>query len=249
MFRVGKRGVENETFNYRNSRHRIFPTGRLGVRKAFRGAAMSQSPENVPSVTRYRSTRNGVMVSDNEGSFVTYLDHVSLLAKYAAAPVGQGVTLTLQNVSDRFQFLEGLVNDYTYRKIAETAYAIYAASPTPPASEGQRPAFYGFVDDAQCRVEMCFTPNSPTTDGRFATAFYTHPAPQAAQVTHWPDGTARGRRDIATPPKGDVTLPFELARRVSDALGRFVSDEGWTQADMDTSDEFAAIAAMGGNQS
>ena len=38
-------------------------------------------------------------------------------------------------------------------------------------------------------------------------------------------------------------LSSDLLGRVADALGRFVSDEGWSQADMDLSDEFAAALA------
>ncbi len=46
-----------------------------------------------------------------------------------------------------------------------------------------------------------------------------------------------------TPAPTSVLIPAELAHRVADALGRFVSDEGWGQADMDLSDEFAAALA------
>ncbi|MFA7667774.1 MAG: hypothetical protein WCX93_00310 [Burkholderiaceae bacterium] len=39
-------------------------------------------------------------------------------------------------------------------------------------------------------------------------------------------------------------MTTDLLERVSDALGRFVSDEGWTQADMDLCDEFSAALAV-----
>ncbi|MFA5633420.1 MAG: hypothetical protein WC997_18170, partial [Porticoccaceae bacterium] len=40
-------------------------------------------------------------------------------------------------------------------------------------------------------------------------------------------------------------MTTDLLERVSDALGRFVSDEGWGHADMDLCDEFsAALAAL-----
>lgn len=44
-------------------------------------------------------------------------------------------------------------------------------------------------------------------------------------------------------PEGYVLVPVELALRVEDSLGRFVSDEGWAADDMDTADEFGAMLA------
>lgn len=44
-------------------------------------------------------------------------------------------------------------------------------------------------------------------------------------------------------PKGYVLVPAALAERVQDSLGRFTSDEGFAQADVDTSDDFGACVA------
>lgn len=44
-------------------------------------------------------------------------------------------------------------------------------------------------------------------------------------------------------PKGYVLVPAALAERVQDSLGRFTSDDGFAQADVDTSDDFAACVA------
>lgn len=46
-----------------------------------------------------------------------------------------------------------------------------------------------------------------------------------------------------TPVPANVLIPAELASRIADALGRFISDEGWGQTDMDTSDDLAAALA------
>lgn len=45
----------------------------------------------------------------------------------------------------------------------------------------------------------------------------------------------------AVPPEGFVMVPVELAQRVQESLGEFLMDHGWSQRDMDTSDEFGAV--------
>lgn len=45
----------------------------------------------------------------------------------------------------------------------------------------------------------------------------------------------------AVPPEGWVMVPVELAERVQESLGEFLMDHGWSQRDMDTSDEFGAV--------
>ena len=46
-----------------------------------------------------------------------------------------------------------------------------------PASvyKQQEPAFWGFLDQEECRVDLCFTPSAPRSDGTYATPYYTHP--------------------------------------------------------------------------
>ena len=45
----------------------------------------------------------------------------------------------------------------------------------------------------------------------------------------------------AVPLEGWVMVPVELAERVQESLGEFLMDHGWSQRDMDTSDEFGAV--------
>ncbi|MGE4460624.1 MAG: hypothetical protein AB7D31_15370 [Stenotrophomonas sp.] len=44
-------------------------------------------------------------------------------------------------------------------------------------------------------------------------------------------------------PEGYVLVPVELALRVEDALGRFVSDEGWGSDDMAVADDLSGLLA------
>lgn len=45
----------------------------------------------------------------------------------------------------------------------------------------------------------------------------------------------------AVPLEGFVMVPVELAERVQESLGEFLMDHGWSQRDMDTSDDFGAV--------
>lgn len=53
----------------------------------------------------------------------------------------------------------------------------------PVATQGEgKPAFWGFMHEAECRVELCFSPSTPRRDGVYATPYYTRPqAPAATQ--------------------------------------------------------------------
>jgi len=44
-------------------------------------------------------------------------------------------------------------------------------------------------------------------------------------------------------PEGFVLVPVELALRVEDSLGRFVSDEGWGSDDMGVADDLSGLLA------
>lgn len=37
----------------------------------------------------------------------------------------------------------------------------------------RKPDFWGFIDEAECRIEMCFTPDGPGPGGRFAVPLWT----------------------------------------------------------------------------
>ena len=52
---------------------------------------------------------------------------------------------------------------------------------------------------------------------------------------------ASAAQPAAVPPEGFVVVPVELAKRVQESLGEFLMDHGWSQRDMDTSDEFDAV--------
>lgn len=50
------------------------------------------------------------------------------------------------------------------------------------AEPAQEPAFHGFMSADGTRVDVCFTPSAPRTDGTYATAYYTAP-PQRKPLT------------------------------------------------------------------
>lgn len=52
---------------------------------------------------------------------------------------------------------------------------------------------------------------------------------------------ASAAQPAAVPPEGFVVLPVELVKRVQESLGEFLMDHGWSQRDMDTSDEFGTV--------
>jgi hypothetical protein len=47
----------------------------------------------------------------------------------------------------------------------------------PAAAVPEVAAFYGFMDEENCTVDLCFTPQAPRRDGVFATAYYTQASP------------------------------------------------------------------------
>lgn len=57
-------------------------------------------------------------------------------------------------------------------------------------------------------------------------------------------GKAWNRRAPAAPvPKGWKPVPVELLERIQESLGSFVSDQGWSQSDMDTADALGGLLA------
>ena len=50
-----------------------------------------------------------------------------------------------------------------------------------------KPAFYGFLREDECRVELCFTPSAPRFDGVYATAYYTTPPYDQLACMMWTD--------------------------------------------------------------
>ena len=49
-------------------------------------------------------------------------------------------------------------------------------------AEPVEPAFHGFMSADGTRVDVCFTPSAPRSDGAYATAYYTAP-PQRKPLT------------------------------------------------------------------
>ncbi len=45
-----------------------------------------------------------------------------------------------------------------------------------------RPAFYGFLDEEEARVDLCFTPSAPDHRGVYAVAYFTQAPDSAAQI-------------------------------------------------------------------
>lgn len=56
-------------------------------------------------------------------------------------------------------------------------WALWQAARGTPTAPVQipEPDFYGFRNDDECRVDMCFSPSAPRYDGTFATAYYAAP--------------------------------------------------------------------------
>lgn len=55
------------------------------------------------------------------------------------------------------------------------------------------------------------------------------------------------RENPATKPEAaPVQLPVELLERIQESLGSFVSDQGWSQSDMDTADALDGLLAAHG---
>lgn len=120
---------------------------------------------------------------------------------------------------------------YLVRSLADLANGGVDPSPTPPAGEGQEPV--AIVD----AVWMNGKPSiwiSKLKDVPVGSYLYDHPAPQAAQVTHWPDGTARDPRDIASDPSGVLVhepgMPLIAAQPAQDEREAFDADD-WKNPD------------------
>ena len=55
--------------------------------------------------------------------------------------------------------------------------------------------------------------------------------------------TAR-RAQVVLVPQGWKLVPVELLKRIQESLGSFVSDQGWSQSDIDTADALDGLLAM-----
>jgi hypothetical protein len=88
-------------------------------------------------------------------------------------------------------YLRGLSDRVKVLPVARTGPLRVAAEAVSAPVEAV-PAFHGFVNESECRVEMCFSPSAPRADGVYATAFYTSPVattppqaePSRADVDH-----------------------------------------------------------------
>ncbi len=50
------------------------------------------------------------------------------------------------------------------------------------AKDSARPAFYGFLNDEENQVDLCFTPSAPDHRGVYAVAYFTQDPNSAAQI-------------------------------------------------------------------
>jgi hypothetical protein len=124
----------------------------VGIVKHYEDAD-GDEPDIVCNVVHYNDT---VLVADYR---------CSEWAPLASAPVANA--LTQQDVFDRFQFLEGLVNANTYRKIAETAHALYeSGAPWPNMEQTIRDlrAELGYVKQYGPRVLPDLCPPATSRD-------------------------------------------------------------------------------------
>ena len=61
---------------------------------------------------------------------------------------------------------------------------------------------------------------------------------------NWQTAWQAARRAPAAPvPQGWKPVPVELLERIQESLGSFVSDQGWSQSDMDTADALDGLLA------
>lgn len=134
--------------------------------------------------------------------------HLSLLM----APHG----LNLVTGQDRLQLL---------------AYArdVWQAARALPA--GVNPAFHGFLDPDECRVNLCFTPSAPRHDGIYATAYYT-----AAQVL------AMGRVPACPLPCG-----WDGLHKIAVADGAYLARAEWPEDEEGVSVQRATVMRNIGN--
>lgn len=69
----------------------------------------------------------------------------------------------------------------------DEAVEVYEAIEQALAAPVQKPAFYGFMDEENCCVHICYTPWAPRmTDGKLPTAYYTTPPAQPAPTVQEP---------------------------------------------------------------
>lgn len=76
---------------------------------------------------------------------------------------------------DRWTYIHGHgrpVVAWTHQEVQP----VYTRPAAPLATDAGVAAFHGFMDEANCCVHICYTPDHPGTDGKYATAYYTHPA-------------------------------------------------------------------------
>lgn len=116
-------------------------------------------------------------------SFSDFAENIrSLLAKYAAAPVGQGVIDDDAIVRTFLETNDPVWMRVTDKQILTAAHALLATSPTPPASEGQEPV--AVVGSDFTLLWVGSGPIAPLVERHginVGSKLYAHPAPQAAQ--------------------------------------------------------------------
>ncbi|MDH0900890.1 hypothetical protein N5C12_16250 [Comamonas aquatica] len=91
-------------------------------------------------------------------------------------------------------------------------------------------------------------PKADVTDGHIRHVFMRWSATQKRYLARdaqigWEAWKAARRAPAAPVPQGWKPVPVELLERIQESLGSFVSDQGWSQSDMDTADALDGLLA------
>lgn len=91
-------------------------------------------------------------------------------------------------------------------------------------------------------------PKADVTDGHIRHVFLRWSATQKRYLARdaqigWEAWKAARRAPAAPVPQGWKLVPVELLERIQESLGSFVSDQGWSQSDMDTADALDGLLA------
>lgn len=91
-------------------------------------------------------------------------------------------------------------------------------------------------------------PKADVTDGHIRHVFMRWSENQNRYLARdaqigWDAWQAARRAPAAPVPQGWKLVPVELLERIQESLGSFVSDQGWSQSDMDTADALDGLLA------
>ena len=101
--------------------------------------------------------------------------------------MSDNITLPRATVKQALEALENCTSEHGHRcnrcdsEVDEGGKVVAAlrAALAGPVQEPWEPAFHGFMSADGTRVDLCFTPSAPRSDGTYATAYYTAPPRQS----------------------------------------------------------------------